>query len=281
MAIELKNMVEKIIFNEEQLFELKKALSQLGTNELSIKDVKSMILDQRTQIMEDTIDLLNFYLDQQINYPKEIPSEEISLLHAKLTEPEFLLEEIGRRLERIANKKSNKRGDSESEIREFILKELEAIEIRSWLEVGALLETETGKITDGYNFLMWLSVCVEKYHAYLFGENRVSLPDKVKALKLPKDLEDDFIVIAHNRNINAHNIVKIPSEFFPIIKNGYINLFKHFIYESLLPKVKNQFQFQRNSEILAEIRKEIMLQVPQNESEFNLLFNIILREGKI
>ena len=101
MSSKIKTMVEKIVFNEEQLFELKEALSQVGTNKLTVKQVKSMILDQRTQIMEDTIDLLHFYLEQRVKQPKTIPSEELSVLEARLAEREDLLEEIGRRLEQI------------------------------------------------------------------------------------------------------------------------------------------------------------------------------------
>ena len=271
-------MVEKIVFNEEQLFELKEALTQVGANKLTVKQVKSMILDQRTRIMEDTIDLLHFYLEQRVKQPATIASssEELSVLEARLTEREDLLEEIGRRLKRIVGNNHDSLETSRPDMREFIIKELDAIEIQSWLEVGALLDLKTGEITDAYKFLLWSVACVEKYYFYLFQENETSLPNKVKALKLPKKLEDDLLVMVHNRNINAHNIVKIPNAFLPIMKNGYLNLFKHFIHESLIPKISDKFQLQGNSEVLiAEIQKVIISQNSKFES--SSLLKILLR----
>lgn len=98
MTVEIKDMVEKIVFNENQLLQLKTALSQLGTNKVSIKNVKSIILEQRIQIMEDIIDLLHFFMDQRPNQLEETPSESLLELQAKLKEREILLEEIGRTL---------------------------------------------------------------------------------------------------------------------------------------------------------------------------------------
>lgn len=103
MTFEIKNIVEKIVFNEEKLLELKEALSQFRSNKLGIKHIKNMILDQRTQIMEDTIDLLNFYKDQRATQSEEIPSEKLLVLQASLKEREDLLKEIGRRLERLTS----------------------------------------------------------------------------------------------------------------------------------------------------------------------------------
>ena len=96
MTVEIKGMVEKIIFNENQLLQLKTALSQLGTNKVNIKNVKRMILEQRSQIMEETIDLLHFFIDHRLSQFEEQPSESLLELQAKLKERENLLEKIGR-----------------------------------------------------------------------------------------------------------------------------------------------------------------------------------------
>jgi len=278
MATKIKTMVEKIVFNEEQLFALKEALSQVGTNKLAIKDVKNMILDQRTKIMEDTIDLLSFYMEQQVQQPV-IPSEELSVLKAKVTEREELLEEIGRRLERITGNHRSDSGVLELEIKEFALKELGTAQIQLWLEVASLIDFKKEKITNGYKFLMWSLICVEKYHAYLFGkEDEVTLPNKVRALKLPKKLEDDLLIMVHNRNINAHDIVEIPDAFLPVMEDGFLNLLHHFVNESLIPRIKNRFQFQGSTEVLIKLVQETILsQNFQLELDYNSLFNIIMK----
>ena len=57
-------MVEKIVFDEDQLFQLKEALNQLNANNIDLREVKQVILEQRTEIMESLIDLFFFYINQ-------------------------------------------------------------------------------------------------------------------------------------------------------------------------------------------------------------------------
>jgi hypothetical protein len=140
---------------------------------------------------------------------------------------------------------------------------LDAVEIHSWLEVGTLLDFETGVISENYKFLMWLLVCVEKYYNYLFGVNdNVSLPDKVKLLNLPKKLEEDFLILAHNRNMNAHNIVKIPESFISLMKNGYISLFQQLIKNTIFSKILIKFQHsesKKSQEFIYKVLQEALV----------------------
>ena len=95
-------MVEKIVFDEDQLFQLKEALNQLNVNNIDLREVKQVILEQRTEIMESLIDLFFFYINQnQSRVSSSENGEEIEKLQIKIKEREKLLEEVGRRLQRI------------------------------------------------------------------------------------------------------------------------------------------------------------------------------------
>lgn len=94
---------------------------------------------------------------------------------------------------------------------------------------------------------------------------------------------EGFVSIEGNTQYNNHQfntlgyLVKIPSAFLSIMKSGYINLFKHFIHDSLVPKVRNRFHFQGNSEVLITgIQAAIISQSSQSESVLKLLFRTIL-----
>ena len=98
-------MVEKIVFDENQLQYLKEALSQLSAKKVELKEVKQVILNQRTEILESLVDLFSFYLSQQQSrLSLSENGEEIKNLQVQVKERENLLEEIGKRIEIIANK---------------------------------------------------------------------------------------------------------------------------------------------------------------------------------
>ena len=105
LTVDIKNLVEKIVFDEDHLFELKEVLNQLNENKINLKEVKHVILNQKTDIMESIIDLFSFYLNQQQSRvsPNE-SGEKIEKLQLQVKERENLLEEIGKRIEIIANK---------------------------------------------------------------------------------------------------------------------------------------------------------------------------------
>ena len=107
LTVDIKNLVEKIVFDEDHLFELKEVLNQLNENKINLKEVKHVILNQKTDIMESIIDLFSFYLNQQQSRvsPNE-SGEKIEKLQLQVKERENLLEEIGKRLEKITNNNS-------------------------------------------------------------------------------------------------------------------------------------------------------------------------------
>jgi hypothetical protein len=100
--MEIKNLVEKIVFDEYQLLQLKQALTKLNRKKIELKEVKEIILNQRTVIMESLVDLLFFYLSQQQSrLSSNEKGEKIKKLQLQIKEREDLLEEIGKRLENI------------------------------------------------------------------------------------------------------------------------------------------------------------------------------------
>ena len=107
LTVDIKNLVEKIVFDEDHLFELKEVLNQLNENKINLKEVKQVILNQKKDIMESIIDLFSFYLNQQQSRAFLNESgEKIEKLQLQVKERENLLEEIGKRLEKITNNNS-------------------------------------------------------------------------------------------------------------------------------------------------------------------------------
>ena len=107
LTVDIKNLVEKIVFDEDHLFELKEVLNQLNENKINLKEVKQVILNQKKDIMESIIDLFSFYLNQeQSRASSNENGEKIEMLQLQVKERENLLEEIGNRLEKITNNNS-------------------------------------------------------------------------------------------------------------------------------------------------------------------------------
>jgi hypothetical protein len=261
-------MVEKIVFDEDHLIQLKEVLNQLNASKINLKDVKQVILDLRTDMMEALIDLFSFFLNQQQSRASSNENgKDLKELQLKVKEREDLLEEIGMRLELITNKNS---AIDREQVKGFILQELDAVEIYSWLKVGELLDFKTEIISENYKFLLWLLVCVEKYYKYLFGENdSVKILDKVKALNLPKKLENDFLIFAHNRNMNAHDIVDIPESFTSLMRDGFIGLFKQLINKEIFPKLQAKFELpktKKSQDFMREILQNALISMVKSGS---------------
>ena len=107
LTVDIKNLVEKIVFDEDHLFELKEVLNQLNENKINLKEVKQVILNQKKDIMESIIDLFSFYLNQQQSRAFLNESgEKIEKLQLQVKERENLLEEIGKRIEKITDNNS-------------------------------------------------------------------------------------------------------------------------------------------------------------------------------
>lgn len=104
---QLREALEKIIFNEELLDTLKNAIDGASADKLSSKQLKLLIIQQRTKIFKD---LLEFFPYQVENYLDLNSLEELTSnqgdpeLNRELEIKNQFLEEVGMRISRIHEK---------------------------------------------------------------------------------------------------------------------------------------------------------------------------------
>ncbi|MHA1642497.1 MAG: hypothetical protein ACTSUX_15285 [Promethearchaeota archaeon] len=113
---ELKKFLEKIIFDDKNLIDLKSKLDMLDIHREKKQEIKKFIVLSREEILKNLIPVISFYLDRFkiINhYPKDLDitaqlmeEKKIQELENKLKEREDLLVEIAQELSEIRTKMS-------------------------------------------------------------------------------------------------------------------------------------------------------------------------------
>ncbi len=103
--------IEEILFNEEQLAELKELINKLYDNSLTPKEFKTYILKQLAKNQQKLLELYPYYIKQikisnsLSQYTRETFSSE---LRKELQEKEKLLEKIGIRVNHLVDKLNQK-----------------------------------------------------------------------------------------------------------------------------------------------------------------------------
>jgi len=104
----LKGLAEKVIFDRDKLNLLKTKITQLSRNEISPKEMKQVILNQRVLILDEIIELFPFFiknLQESNNSRSESIDISTSELKQKLGEREELLELVAKRIQGIVQGK--------------------------------------------------------------------------------------------------------------------------------------------------------------------------------
>ena len=98
----LKGLVEKVIFSGDNLNLLKIKITQLSRNEITPKEMKQLILNQRATMLDEILELFPFFIKNlQENDNSRAKSSDINTsdLEQKLGEREELLELVARRIQ--------------------------------------------------------------------------------------------------------------------------------------------------------------------------------------
>ncbi len=110
---DLQNMLEKIIFDEVYLEQLKNSINRVATGQLSPKSVRKLIFEHKTHLFQNMLELFPYYLNQVNNdrsleqFTGESMEENIdnnTELIKELEEKNKFLEEIGVRVNNIHKK---------------------------------------------------------------------------------------------------------------------------------------------------------------------------------
>ncbi len=180
--------------------------------------MKQLILNQRAIILDEIIELFPFFiknLQENNNSKSETMDLHASELEQKFEEREELLELIARRIQGLVQGTIviEKNGISNIEdnnivysIEKIVKKELQVINIDSWLKMFDYLNLEKKGVEDEFRFLIRLIGNIELYHERVFEkDDTLPMPDKIKELKFPIELEKDLILLNKARNDAVHN----------------------------------------------------------------------------
>jgi len=108
---ELMDIIEPILFNEEELSNLKDLINDVGSNKIEPKQLRKAIIDNRASIMERLINIFFFQVKREFNL-QEIDSYagNDSLLNSEMEEKDKFLEQIADRIQVIHTKAVEKLG---------------------------------------------------------------------------------------------------------------------------------------------------------------------------
>jgi len=99
----LKGLVEKVIFDQDNLNSLKTKITQLSRDEISPKEMKQLILNQRAVMLDEILELFPFFIkklqENENSTAKSSNSYMLSELEQKFREREELLELIAKRIQ--------------------------------------------------------------------------------------------------------------------------------------------------------------------------------------
>ena len=97
----LRELLERILFDEKELTKLKDGIVQLTMGNLSSRELKEQIIQFRTSFLEELLKFFPYYLEQ---YSKKISASNEFDKNLQLEERDSLLEDIGIRLQRLYKK---------------------------------------------------------------------------------------------------------------------------------------------------------------------------------
>lgn len=101
----LEEMLEKIVFDKDNLAILKTAINKVDSGEISLKELRQQIIDLRVRLLEGLIKYIPFYLKQTTSKKSLVEftmnNTNNNQLEQELKERNELLEKVGSRINRI------------------------------------------------------------------------------------------------------------------------------------------------------------------------------------
>jgi hypothetical protein len=247
-----EQVVEKIIFNDDELEELKIAIRNFTEGKTSEKEFKHLLLQCRGRMVEEITDFGFFFAEkrtenliQTIRNKKQFsPSTKIeSQLREEIIEKNELLETVAERVNQLVSKFNNEdsRKDqkqiSSDEIKEEIEQSLYQIGAKEWIEMCYY---------DDYKFFVKLYPKLEALYKERFGESeKISnntkdrkeiMANKMLKLGFPKEIETLVVQYISIRNNFQHSMNDISPSHLELTHEAFVKLFVYLILNSLEPK---------------------------------------------
>ena len=291
----LKGLVEKVIFNQDNLNLLKIKINRLSRDEITSKEMKQLILNQRAVMLDEILELFPFFIKNlQENDNSRMQSSDINIseFEQKLGEREELLELVARRIQGLVEgnltieKNEVKKSHDDTlpfSIEDIVIKELHVIDIDSWLKMFDYLDLENTKVEDEFRLLIRLIGNIGLYHERVFEkDNTLPITNKIKELKFPIELEKDLILLNKARNNAVHDGREIQEDDQLLMYDVFFRVLEFLLEYHVKEKVNALISNDRDKRIAYKETREVLAnyiakKVSKNSWEHSQLPNLIIQ----
>lgn len=251
---EFELVIEKIVFDEEELAELKIAIRNFSKGTITPKQLKQNVLQNRGRIVKDISNFLTYCLnrarenDQAPVYRKLTDSNQSDLKHDQLrqiiAERNELLEVVAKRISALALKKKKellvgtKSFYSEEAIKNEIEHVFSAIKVNKWLNMCGY---------DDYQFFVKLYPKLEELYNERFGDSeklndnnknvKVIMANKMAKLEFPEGIKAFILQYITVRNIFQHSMKDISQSDLEQAQETFVKVFVYLIISGLDSKL--------------------------------------------
>ena len=248
---DLKQVIEKIVFDEGELDQLKIAIRNFNEGIITPKQLKQNLLNCRGRMVEEVLDFLSLYLVKtQTKVDSNFTgSNQTKLandeLRERIAERNALLEIVAKKINSLVLK--TKKGppteadnlslDSEEAIKNEIERIFSAIRVDEWLEMCGYSD---------YKFYVKLYNKLQVLYRLKFGDDGKKLKDsknakveqeimagKIAKLNFPEDLTTELIRYIAIRNNAEHDNYDLTPSDMEIAHNAFVRLFIYLITSNL------------------------------------------------
>lgn len=249
-----EEMIEKIVFDEGELEDLRIAIRNFSQGKISTKQLKQNLFRSRDRIVKDIFSFLNLSLnvareneqapvDSNFTNPNQ-SSLENDQLRQKIAERNELLEVVAKRISALASKvKKEPSIETEKLFLEDTIKiEIErvflAVKVEEWLDMCGY---------DDYKFFVKLYPKLEGLYSERFGESekfsdntkdgKDIMANRMVRLEFPEDIEEFVIQYVSIRNLFQHSMKDISPSNLEQAQEAFVKVFVYLITNSLDSKL--------------------------------------------
>lgn len=248
-------IIEKIIFEENELEELKIAIKNFTEGKTSAKELKHFLLQCRGRMTEDITYFTSLFVEQKtqdllqtvINKDQlPSPTKAESQLREEIKEKNDLLEIVAKRVNKLVSKLNNEDSSKDQkpisisidDAKKEIKRNLNQIGAKQWIEMCYY---------DDYKFFVKLYPKLEELYHERFGESekmssgnedgKEIMANKMVRLGFPKDIETVVIKYISVRNNFHHSMDDISPSNLELAHKAFVKLFVYLIISNLDSKL--------------------------------------------
>lgn len=239
---DFEQIVEKIIFNDDELGKLKIAIKNFTEGKTSAKELKHLLLQCRGRMMEDITDFTFLFAEKrtqnllQTEIKKKSPISTTKgefQLRKEIEEKNELLETIAKRVDKLVSKLNTERSNEDQ--KQFLIDDTEREIERCLTKIGA---KEWIKMCyfDDYKFFDKLYPKLETLYKEQFGESEEIMANKMVRLGFPKDIETIVIKYIIIRNKFQHSMEDISQSSLELAREVFTKVFVYLMLSSIESK---------------------------------------------